>query len=213
MRVVGLFPRECGRGHEHADRVQRPQQRFELAQVRTIVLAIPKAHQPLFVLGLAMHGNGSQVNAGRLSRQDIGPAQVLPQGGLNGVAGPGLRVPQLAQHHRQPIIGAILGADGFTQGPAQAGEMLRGPLFDWTQKVRAVHNDVGEEHQRHFAVAQAVPVTVRRPQHAVNDDVHPHLLEPIDEQRQFSNPFRSRCVLAHVSSPFVNWSERISAPR
>ena len=106
---------------------------------------------------------------------------MLPELGLDGVAGPGLRVAHLAQHHRQPIIGAILGADGFAQRLTQAGEMLRGPLFDWTQKVRAPHDDVGEDHQRHFTVAQAVPVTMRRSQHAVNDDVHPHLLEPIDE--------------------------------
>ena len=138
---------------------------------------------------------------------------MLPELGLNGVAGPGLRVAHLAQHHRQPIIGAILGADGFPQGLAQAGEMLRGPLFDRAQKVRAPHDDMGEEHQRHFPVAQAVPIAMRRPQHAVNDDVHSHLLEPIDEQRQFIHPFRSRRVPAHVSSLSVHWAERISAPR
>jgi hypothetical protein len=111
-----------------------------------MVFTIPKAHQPFFLRGLVMHRTRRQINASRLGRQGIGPDHVLPELSLKGVAGSGLGVPHLAQHHRQPVIGAIVGADRFPQGLAQAGEMLRGPLFDRTQKMRAPHDHMGNEH-------------------------------------------------------------------
>lgn len=189
LRVIRLFSRDDGRRQRQPHRVERAQDGFELAQVRALVLAAPEAQQPVFVLGLVIDRSRGQIDPGGLGRQGIGADQMLPQFGLNGLAGAGLRVAQLGQQHRQSVIRAVLGPDGFAQRLAQTGEMLRRPFFDRAQKVRTTHDRMRDEHHRQFAVAQACPVPMWRLQYLVNDGIYPHVPEPIDQQRQFVNPF------------------------
>ena len=54
---------------------------------------------------------------------------------------------------------------------------------------------------------------VRRPQYPVNDSIHLHLLEPVEQQRQSIDPLRSRLETAHRSSPSTRVTESIPTAR
>ena len=189
-RIIRLFARDGCRRQGQPHRVERTQNLLELPQIGAMVFAVPIAHQPVLITRIVMDRDGRHINAGRVARQGVSAQHVLsqflfdlragrasfgPRAGLRGFS------PQPTQQERQTVIAEIFCAHRFAQRLAQTLQVCARPFLHGTQKMRASNDHVCDEHQSHFAIAEAFPIAVGRLQDTIDDRVHLHLLEPIDE--------------------------------
>ena len=158
--------------HWHPQRVQRGQDHFDLRQVRTVILAVPKLKQTIFG-HLPIPTGGCAVNAHTAWLQIVDPDGALVQRRLKFC--PTRIVTQQIETDRQPIITEIQVANRLIQTTTQGLNPFGRPVLYSVQSVVRFRQNVAQPPGDRLAQADPLPVAMGH-KVRINQFGHAHMI-------------------------------------
>ena len=217
-RSVRTVPGHPGPTPGDADRIEGAEHRCARAPSGPLVLARPTVEQarPGGVVG---DRDCRRVDTCRRDGKRLRPEPGLPPLCVDPLAHwvGAERIPQVFQ----TVIGAVRLPDGLPQGVLHAAVALRHPVAHRAAGVGARAPHGGQQDHRQWYLTQPLPVAMRRTTHRIDDRVHLHRTQPVEQQWYVVETFcgESRCAQLFLQRAFgwklsidyhydVNWPRK-----